>query len=99
MSARVRGRALGALSLAALLGTACRVDQTAEVAEYRTVLDAGLPLLEEPGTGALGVREAMRLANARNESLAIEGEAYLRALVDRRRAAAQWLPIVRLSPT
>jgi outer membrane protein len=105
----MRRRAAGvvsrvAVALAALACGACRVDEAAEVAEYREVLDGGLAPLPreiegEAPDAALDVRTAMRLANERNESLAIEGEAYLRALVDRRRAAAQWLPVVRLSPS
>ena len=57
--------------------------------------EAELPL---PGE-ALGVRDAMRLSNARNESLSIEGESYLRAIVDRRRIAGDWLPRIELSPS
>jgi outer membrane protein, multidrug efflux system len=88
------------LLAAALLGTACQVDQTAEVRAYRDVLDRGLPAPAEPDLSEpLDTEGAMRLANARNESLGIAGEVYVRALVDQRRAAAAWLPRLELSPS
>ena len=42
----------------------------------------------------LSLTEALTLANHANESLAISGEAYVRALLDRRRAVADFLPSV-----
>jgi len=85
---------------ACLLLAGCRVDQAAEVRAYRSVLDRGLPP-PAPVDGAepLDTQAAMRLANERNESLGIAGEAYVRALVDQRRAAAAWLPVLELSPS
>jgi outer membrane protein len=87
--------------LLALATSACAVDEAAEVDAYRSVLDAGMPAeVAGPRTGEkLDAKLAMQLANAHNETLAIEGEVYLRALIDRRRAAAAFLPVVTLSPS
>jgi outer membrane protein TolC len=87
--------------LLALATSACAVDEASEVDAYRSVLDAGMPAeVVAPRTGdKLDAKLAMQLANAHNESLAIEGEQYLRALIDRRRAAAAFLPVVSLSPS
>lgn len=81
----------------ALLAASCAVDGAADVRAWRSAVpDDGATL---PADGRpLDVRTSMRLANARSETLAIEGEAYVRALVDRRRAAAAFLPVLRLSP-
>ena len=86
-----------------LLVCACKVDQDKEVATYRDVLDAGLQPREHLGQledqQALGVLDSMTLANLRNETLAFEGENYLQALIDQRRAAARFLPTLTLSPS
>ncbi len=90
------------VALAALLLVACRsVDQgdDAQVERYRFPVDAGVEgTSEEPVGPMLDVRASMLLGNARNERLGIEGEAYLRALNDRRRQAAAWLPRLDLTP-
>ena len=86
---------------AALALAACAVDARQDVAAYRDVLDAGLGQpadAPQPG-GAMDVRAAMRLANARNEALCAEGEGYVRALLDRRRAAAAFLPRIAFGPS
>jgi outer membrane protein len=76
------------------------VDQAAEVATYREVVElpATQPVVHAPGR-ALGLRDALLLANRHNEDLNIEGEAYLRSIVDRRRAVANFLPTVDLVPS
>jgi outer membrane protein TolC len=43
--------------------------------------------------------EALYLANAQNERLSIEGENYLQAIINRKRAVAAFLPTVNLSST
>ncbi len=93
-------RGLPALACACALLGACRVDEAAEVAEYRRVLDGGLPPAapaEEPEP--LDARRVMLLANQSSESLAVAGETYLQTVIDRRRAAAAWLPSLELSPS
>ena len=83
----------------------CRVDQKKEVAHYEQVLRANLLANENefssaPTPGApLTLRQALDLANRQNERLAIEGENYLQALIDRKRAAAAFLPTITLIPS
>lgn len=72
----------------------CRVDQDKEVAEYRKVVD-----LQPAQSGPLTLGQALLLANQQNEQLAIEGENYLQALIDRQRAVANFLPTVDLAPS
>jgi outer membrane protein TolC len=97
-----RRLAVGYASAAALALAACSVDQKREVATYREVLDRGIDHYATQSTldqAELSVIDMMRLANQRSESLAIEGETYLQTLIDRRRAAAAFLPTVTLAPT
>jgi outer membrane protein TolC len=89
-----RGAAAAAL---ALVLSACAVDGDADVRAWRDVVPAGTAEVPPEGV-ALDVATSMRLANARNEALGIEGEAYVRALVDRRRAAAAFLPELSFNP-
>jgi outer membrane protein len=81
----------------AVLIAGCKVDQSAEVATYRRVLDASpttapaAPLApDEP----VSLRKALTLANDHNESLSINGESYLQALIAKRRAVAAFIPTV-----
>lgn len=81
---------------------ACHVDEAAEVGLYREVLERGMCErdLQPLAVGErVDVRRAMLLANARSEALSIGGEALLRACIDRRRIAAEWLPRIELSPS
>lgn len=79
---------------------ACRIDEGADVAAYRAVLDgrSAAPAALEPGA-ALDLGAAMRLANAQDEFLAQEGEAYVRTLIERDRRVAAFLPRIALLPT
>lgn len=79
------------LVLAAAL-SGCAVDQAREVKAYRDVLalEPGPPV-HAPGA-PLSLEGAIRLTNACNEQLAIRGEDYLQALIDRQRAAASLMP-------
>src|SRR5256885_1741431 len=79
----------------------CAVDQTMEVATYQKVLRANLLAGQSDFTPGqpLTLRQALDLANRQNERLAVEGENYLQALIDRQRAAAAFLPTVTLVPT
>src|SRR5687767_4686931 len=47
----------------------------------------------------LSLRDALLLANQRNENLSREGEAYLRTIIGLRRAVANFLPTVNLAPS
>jgi outer membrane protein TolC len=83
-----------------LLAGGCAVDQAKEVAAYRDLVDVEPHTAEEFEPGEpLSVRRAMLLANARNERLSIEGESYVQAVIERRRAAAAFLPTISLVPS
>jgi len=86
--------------LAALAAAACAVDQDAEVALYRDVLDAVVPqpAARDPAT-PLSLREALALANRNNEQLATAGEDYVQALIRKRRIAARFVPTLTFAPT
>ena len=85
---------------AATAVAACVPRESKEVALYRSVLDAGLDpaTIASPQT-SVGVADVMRLANFGNEDLAIEGETYLQSIINRRRAAAAFLPTISLAPS
>ncbi len=89
-----------ALATGALATGACAVDGSADPALYRDVLYAGagdaVPA-DAPGTPQ-DVVLSMRLANAANETLRVEGEAYVRVLLERRRVAARFLARFDLEP-
>jgi outer membrane protein TolC len=92
--------ALVALTLGGLFLAGCAVDQKAEVATYRKVLDADAPAPKAYDAAApLSLPEALTLARVHNEHLAIRGEDYLQALIDKDRAAANFLPTVSFAPT
>ena len=85
--------------VAVLALASCVVDEAAETALYRDLLDDAEDTASEPAGESLDARAALRLANAQSERLAIQGESYVRALIDRRRAASDFLPRVTLSPS
>lgn len=65
---------------------------------YREILDTGTRDIQFTSGQPLSVNDAMALANRANESLSIEGEAYVRAILDKRRSVAAMLPSVDLNP-
>ncbi|MCG3123059.1 MAG: hypothetical protein GIKADHBN_01467 [Phycisphaerales bacterium] len=85
------------IAIACLAGLliGCEVDQKAEVAAYRGLLDVG-PSPEVSEDSPLSLEAAVRLANDTNERLSIEGEEYVQALAQRRLAASALLPTVDL---
>jgi outer membrane protein TolC len=68
----------------------CAVNQTRERASYRALLD--LPAAAYVENTTLTLRQALLLANEHNENLSIQGEDFLRTLIQRRRTVAQFLP-------
>jgi outer membrane protein len=96
-----RPRLIVALPLLAGFLGGCAVDQKKEVATYQNVLRANLLSSDPAFTPGqpLTLRQALDLTNRQNERLAVEGENYLQALIDRQRAAAAFLPTVTLVPT
>lgn len=98
--AALRGVGIGLLLL---LLSGCAVDQQKEVTTYRKVLDGDHPVPEQqllPAPGQpLTLPTALALANRHHEQLAISGEDYLQALIDKQRTAAAFLPTIALAPT
>ncbi len=82
------------LAIGVLLLPGCAVDQAREVETYKEVTRLVVdPLPFEPGA-PLTLRDAMMLANEHNERLAIEGENFLQALINKQRAVAAFLPTI-----
>ncbi|MFT3784879.1 MAG: TolC family protein [Tepidisphaeraceae bacterium] len=65
----------------------------------RTVLQTGTRPPTLPRDGTLGLSDAFALANVGSETIAIEGEAYIRSVVQKRRAVSAFLPAVDLNPS
>lgn len=86
------------LILAALLLAGCATDHARDADAYKRVLGGDAVELNLAADAPLRLGDAMALANAHNERLAVEGENYVQALIDKRRAASQFLPTIGLSP-
>ena len=89
-------------ALLCLLLAGCALNQAREVQTYRNVLDenttkaaAGVYTPKSP----IRLKDALRLANANNEQLAISGENYLQALINKDRAFSSFLPVIAFTPT
>ena len=80
--------AAAALLLAAAVLTGCKVDQAKEIGTYRKVLDAGTVPATQPFAAGepLSLEQALALTNVNAEQLAIGGETYLQAVIDRQRS-------------
>lgn len=97
-------KALKAVLFLAAVGLSSCVDQAKEVGIYRAVLYGTAPAATRPAGMAvapgqsLTLTEAMALASRDNERLAIGGEEYLQALIDKDRAVSNFLPTVAFSP-
>lgn len=83
--------AVGAMALAGC-ETQAKRDAERDPRVYQSVL--ATPATRPTIGDALSLDEAVALANYANESLAIEGESLVRAMLDRRRAVADFLPSV-----
>jgi outer membrane protein TolC len=97
-----------ALVLAALHGPiGCAFDEEADVRLYRDRLaptgdDEGGARAGDRATAIaepLGLAEALRAATDDNDLLAADGEAYVRTIIEKRRAAARFLPTIALAPS
>lgn len=82
------------------LAAGCTVNQQKEVSHYREVLDGKNPppVSDEYEGKPLSLEEALLLANRRNETLSLQGELYVQALIAKQRAFAAFLPTITLAP-
>lgn len=86
--------------LAILLAGGCAINQSKEIELYRKELTlTGASTRPLSATEPLTLERALVSANEHNEQLSLEGENYLQALIDKRRAAAAFMPTVNLAPT
>jgi outer membrane protein TolC len=83
----------------ALIG--CAGDPRKDVEAYRRVLDVGVEGPVEPLRAGepLTLVRALLLANQDNEGLAVRGEDYVQALVNKKRAVAGFLPTIAFVPS
>jgi outer membrane protein TolC len=97
-----RGVRVGAALLALcipVIAAGCAVNEKDEVGKYRQVLDRGdTRSVSYSADAPLDLLTALRLANLHNEQLAVEGENYLQALVEKQRAASRFMPTISLAP-
>lgn len=87
--------------LCALVITGCAVDKKQEVSTYRKVLTKNVPkqtAAYKPGQ-PLSLAQALELTNQTNDQLAVQGENYLQALINKDRAVSSFLPTISLAPT
>lgn len=100
-----RGRAhTGAIVAATFLALSlagCVVDGSGDEDAWRSVILGGLPAQAEPPADGepLGLVTALRLSATRHPLLSAPGEDYARALLERRRAAAAFLPRIDFVPS
>jgi outer membrane protein TolC len=95
VSSTVLFTAVAALVVMALNGC---VNQQHEVAKYRKILDGPhAPAIPDYSDG-LSLQSALLLANRNYEQIAISGEDYLQALIDKDRAYSNFLPTISLAP-
>jgi len=87
-----------AVLLCAVVG-GCAVDQAKEVASYRSVINADRPIEAFDVGSPLTLERALELANHYNERLGLQGEAYLQSLINRQRAAANFMPTLSFAPS
>ena len=85
-------------TLVLLSAGGCTANQAQDVQIYRDVLTLDSSVDYSPGE-PLTLFKAVLLTNQTNETLAIEGENYLQAIIDRKRSVASFLPTLDLLPT
>src|SRR5690348_2716008 len=85
--------------LVASVFAGCAVDQKKEVSLYRDILDATVPRVVPPSDDApLTLDVTMALTNQNNENIAVRGEDYVQALINKNRVVANFLPTVSFQP-
>ena len=98
---RLKWAVVTALLVSVSFLNGCTVNQANDVQIYRHVLNAGKTKPAAPfhPGDPLSLGRALRLASEHNERLAIAGEDYLQALIDKDRAFAAFLPTINFAPT
>lgn len=82
------------------LASGCAVDRQKEIDLYRQVLDDPSSQAIEYASGEpLSLSAALMLANQHNEQLALAGEDYVQALIEKDRAAVNFFPTITLVPS
>lgn len=66
---------------------------------YRAILDRDLHGIELPADNRLSLSLALKLANAGNESLGLQGEQLIRAIAQKRRSVAAFWPTIDFAPS
>jgi outer membrane protein TolC len=87
--------------LAAMLALGACVNQKKDVLSYRRILDgpdAHLATRPAELPTTLHLEDALRLADQYNDQIAISGEDYVQAMIERIRAAETFLPTLSFSP-
>lgn len=88
-----------AFALVAVFAIAgCAVDQEKEVSLYRSVIGSERPLPDFVAGEPLTLQRALELANHNNESLRLQGEAYVQSLIAKDRAIGNFLPTISMGP-
>jgi outer membrane protein TolC len=97
----MRTSSVTALALATAILAGCAVDHAKEMAQYRQVLDARMPAPAEglAPDAVLTLVQALAMANRHNERLALGGEDFLQALIEKDRVVANFLPKIQLQPS
>ena len=92
-------RLLWAIGLMLILVMTGCINQTRDVKLYRDVLDATVnePDVAFQSGAPLTLKQALLLANAHNERLAMAGENYLQSLINKDRAFSAFLPKIYFS--
>lgn len=89
--------------VALLLLTGCKTDHARDARFYRDILEqtpAPSPVfVADDLTSPLKLVDALAMVTRNNEQLAMEGEDYVQAILDKKRAAANFLPTVSFSPS
>jgi outer membrane protein len=93
-------RRVAAAAFVASLAACAQVDASHDPDEYRRVLDAAMPPIDDVAPNApLSLEQAMAMAGRHEERLGLSGEDYVQALIDKNRALAAFLPTLSFRPS
>lgn len=99
-SAGRRSFCLSVLACLFFAAGGCAVDENREIALYRAVLDGpAAPRVDYAPGEPLSLPNALLLANQHNERIALGGEDYVQALIEKARAASAFFPTISFVPS